>query len=148
MLGKFERIPGPVRPLVDAGVAIRHLSGLKQVRQTMSGATSNQVTVNNPVEFNKETDIGATAGFGVAFNMGPARISPEFPYTRWGGESLRDPVNALLRTNRNQGDFMLGLKLQLQIASPTKGTPGGQATAAAPSSAPGPLGAPGIDVTG
>jgi len=41
--------------------------------------------------------------------MGRVRISPEFRYTRWGGENLRDPINALLRTNRNQGDFMLGL---------------------------------------
>jgi hypothetical protein len=41
--------------------------------------------------------------------MGRVRISPEFRYTRWGGENLRDPISALLRTNRNQGDFMLGL---------------------------------------
>jgi opacity protein-like surface antigen len=107
-LVKFEILPGPVRPFVDAGISVRHLSGIKQIRQTISGATLNQVEISNPAEFNKETDIGATAGFGIAFKMGPVRISPEFRYTRWGGENLRDPINALLRTNRNQGDFMIG----------------------------------------
>jgi opacity protein-like surface antigen len=107
-LVKFEIVPGPVRPFVDLGVSVRHLSGIKQVRQAISGATLSQVEISNPIEFNKQNDVGLTGGFGIAFKMGPVRISPEFRYTRWGGESLRDPINALLRTNRNQGDFMLG----------------------------------------
>jgi opacity protein-like surface antigen len=109
LLAKFEIIPGPVRPFVDAGVSVRHLGGIKQIRQTISGATLNTVELNNATEFNKRNDVGFTAGFGVAFKMGRVRISPELRYTRWGGETLRDPINALLRTNRNQGDFMLGL---------------------------------------
>ena len=36
-------------------------------------------------------------------------MTPEFRYTRWGSENFRDPVAALLRTNKNQGDFILGL---------------------------------------
>jgi opacity protein-like surface antigen len=109
LLGKFEILPGPIRPFVDLGVNIRHLGGIKQIRQTISGATFNRVELNNAVEFNKRNDVGLTGGFGVAFKIGRVRISPEFRYTRWGGENLRDPINALLRTNRNQGDFMLGL---------------------------------------
>jgi len=105
---KFEIVPGPVRPFVDFGVSVRHLSGIKQIRQTISGATLNQVEITNPIEFNKQNDVGLTGGFGVAFKMGRVRISPEVRYTRWGGENLRDPINALLRTNRNQGDFLLG----------------------------------------
>jgi opacity protein-like surface antigen len=108
LLGKFEILPGPVRPFVDLGVSVRHLSGIKQIRQTISGASFNRVELNNAVEFNKRNDVGLTGGFGVAFKMGPVRISPEFRYTRWGGENFRDPINALLRTNRNQGDFMVG----------------------------------------
>ncbi len=102
-------MPGPVRPFIDLGVSVRHLSGIKQIRQTISGATLSQVQISNPIEFNKRNDVGLTGGFGIAFKMGPVRISPEFRYTRWGGENLRDPINALLRTNRNQGDFLLGL---------------------------------------
>lgn len=109
LLGKFEILPGPVRPFVDAGVSIRHLSGIRQVRQTVADATFNRVEINNAAEFNKRNDIGFAFGFGVAFKLGAVRISPELRYTRWGGENLRDPVNSLLRTNRNQGDFLLGL---------------------------------------
>jgi hypothetical protein len=108
ILGKFEILPGPVRPFVDLGMNIRNLSGVKQIRQTISGATFNRVELNSANEFNKRNDLGLTGGFGIAFKMGPVRISPEFRYTRWGGENLRDPINALLRTNRNQGDFMVG----------------------------------------
>jgi opacity protein-like surface antigen len=109
LLGKFEILPGPVRPFVDAGVSFRHLTGIRQVRQTISAGTFQQVELNNAAEFNKRNDVGFAFGAGIAFKMGPVRVSPEFRYTRWGSENLRDPVGALLRTNRNQGDFMLGL---------------------------------------
>ncbi len=108
LLGKFEILPGPVRPFVDAGASLRHLSGVRQVRQTIAGASFSQVEFNNAAEFNKRNDVGLVFGFGVAFKLGPVRISPELRYTRWGGENLRDPVSSLLRTNRNQGDFLLG----------------------------------------
>lgn len=108
LLVKFEILPGPVRPFVDVGASVRHLSGIKQIRQTISGATFNTVTIDNPAEFNKKNDFGLTFGGGIAFKMGRVRISPEIRYTRWGGENLRDPIHALLRTNRNQGDFILG----------------------------------------
>ncbi len=109
VLAKFEILPGPVRPFVDLGASFRHLSGIRQIRQTVSGATFDRVELNNAVEFNKRNDVGLAGGFGIAFKMGPVRISPEFRYTRWGGENFRDPIGALLRMNRNQGDFMLGL---------------------------------------
>jgi opacity protein-like surface antigen len=108
ILAKFEIVPGPVRPFVDAGASIRHITGIKQVRQIVSAGTFSRVELNNPPEFNKETDVGLAFGAGVAFKLGRVRISPELRYTRWGGENLRDPVNGLLRTHRNQGDFLIG----------------------------------------
>jgi hypothetical protein len=59
----------------------------------------NQVEIRNPIEFNKQNDVGLTGGFGVAFKMGRARISPGFRYTRWSGEN--DPISALSQANRN-----------------------------------------------
>lgn len=109
LLGKFEILPGPIRPFVDAGVNVRNISGIRQVRQMIQGATLNTVTVENAPEFNKRTDIGFAFGGGIAFKAGPVRLSPELRYTRWGGENFRDPIDALLRTNRNQGTFLLGL---------------------------------------
>jgi Outer membrane protein beta-barrel domain len=108
LLAKFEFVPGPVRPFVDAGAAIRHITGIRQVRQVISAGTFSSVELNNPPEFNKATDVGVAFGAGIALKIGRVRISPELRFTRWGGENLRDPVNALLHTHRNQGDFLIG----------------------------------------
>jgi len=108
VLAKFDLTPGPIRPFIGAGANFRHITGVKQVRQVISGATLNQVTIDNPPEFNKDTDVGFTFGAGLAFKLGRVRIAPELRYTRWGGENFRDPVNSLLRTNRNDGMFLLG----------------------------------------
>jgi hypothetical protein len=48
-------------------------------------------------------------GGGLEVKLGILRITPEFRYTRWGSENFRDPVAALLRSNKNQGDFILGV---------------------------------------
>ena len=108
VLGKFEITPGPIRPFVDAGVSFRNISGIRQVRSAVTAGTFNVVTFNNAPEFNKRNDMGATFGAGIAFKAGPVRLTPEFRYTRWGGENFRDPVNALLRTTRNDGTFLIG----------------------------------------
>ncbi len=105
VLVKWAILPGPVRPFVDAGAAWRHISGINQFRSVANAAG---VEFNNATEFNKRNDIGFVFGGGVEFKLGRVRISPEIRYTRWGSESFRDPVNALLRTTRNQGDFILG----------------------------------------
>jgi hypothetical protein len=101
VLGKFEILPGPIRPFVDAGASFRNISGIERIRSL--------VTSDNAPEFNKRNDIGATAGFGIAFKFGRMRISPEFRYTHWGGEQFRDPINSYLRMTRNDGTFLLGL---------------------------------------
>ena len=105
VLGKFAIMPGPARPFIDAGANFRHIMGVKQLRTTLSAVN---VSVDAP-EFNKDSDIGFVFGGGVEFKLGHVRITPEFRYTRWGSENFRDPVASLLRTNKNQGDFILGL---------------------------------------
>jgi opacity protein-like surface antigen len=108
VLGKFEITPGPVRPFIDAGASFRHITGIQQVRTAIRLGTLGTVTSDNAPEFNKRNDIGFTFGGGIAFKMGPVRISPEFRYTRWGGEHFRDPIDSLLHTTRNDGTFLLG----------------------------------------
>lgn len=105
VLGKYAIWGGPVRPFIDAGANFRHISGVEQIRSTL---TAVNVSVTAP-EFNKDNDIGFVFGGGVEFKLGRVRITPEFRYTRWGSENFRDPVAALLRTNKNQGDFIVGL---------------------------------------
>jgi hypothetical protein len=77
-----------------------------QVRDTLAVAN---VNVNPVPEFNKDNDIGFVFGGGIELKLGVIRFTPEFRYTRWGSENFRDPVAALLQTNKNQGDFILGL---------------------------------------
>jgi len=106
VLGKYAVFGGPLRPFVDAGANFRHISGVDQVRSAL-GAVN--VNVNPVPEFNKDNDIGFVFGGGVEVKFGVMRITPEFRYTRWGSENFTDPIRALLRTNKNQGDFMIGL---------------------------------------
>ena len=105
ILGKWAILPGPVRPFIDFGANFRHISGVEQIRSTASA-----VNVSVPAaEFHKTNDIGAAFGGGIEFKLGFVRFTPELRYTRWGSENFHDPIAALLRTNKNQGDFMLGL---------------------------------------
>ncbi len=95
-----------LRPFVDAGATFRNISGVHQVQQVFGVGSS---STDNPVEFHKSTDEGFVFGGGLEFKLGHLRISPELGYPLWGGENFLDPVSALLRTNRNQGDFLLGI---------------------------------------
>ena len=101
---KWEVIPGPIRPFVGVGASVRHITGIRQVRNLANVVTE----INDPPEFNKRNDVGFVFGGGLAFKLGRVRIAPEFRYVRWGSEAFRDPARTLLRTNRNQGDFLLG----------------------------------------
>jgi hypothetical protein len=111
LLVKYEITPGPIRPFVDIGISFRHISGVKEIRQIVTTTTGavGVTTLTDPPEFRKATDEGLVFGGGVAFKLGPVRIGPELRYTRWGSENFRDPIGSLLRTNKNQGDFLLGI---------------------------------------
>ncbi|HEV2198880.1 MAG TPA: porin family protein [Bryobacteraceae bacterium] len=110
VLIKYDVLPGPLRPFVGAGGAFRHISGIDEVQHAIDAAGNVvDVTLDNAPEFNRRNDIGLVLGGGVTFKLGRVRISPEFRYTRWGSEAFRDPVNALLRSSRNQGDFLVGV---------------------------------------
>jgi len=105
VLGKYAIWGGPARPFIEAGANFRHITGVNQIRSTLAAVN---VNVTAP-EFNEDSDIGFVFGGGVEFKLGHVRITPELRYTRWGSENFRDPVASLLRTNKNQGDFILGL---------------------------------------
>ena len=110
VLAKWAIIPGPIRPFVDAGASFRHITGIETIRNAINSVNqSTGTTIDTAPEFNKRNDVGFTVGGGVEFKLGVLRISPEFRYTRWGSESFRDPAALLLRSNRNQGDFLLGI---------------------------------------
>ncbi len=109
VLGQFAILPGPITPFLELGASFRHISGVKQIRSVATAGNRINTELNSAPEFNKRSDIGFVFGGGVEFRAGRLRISPGLRYTRWGSENFRDPVNSFLRTNRNQGDFVIGL---------------------------------------
>ena len=89
LLGKY-RLPGDeVRPYVAAGVSFRHLSDLKAF-----------VTGADPAS------RGFVMAGGIQFKLGPVRLSPELRWTRWGSGSGETGV---LKYNRNQAEFLVGI---------------------------------------
>ena len=109
-LVKFALLPGPVRPYVQGGGSVRHISGIKQFQRFIDATgTVIQREIETAPEFNKRNDLGLVFGGGVEVRLGRLRISPEVRYTRWGSENFRDPIQSLLQTNRNQADFLIGI---------------------------------------
>jgi len=98
VLGKFAILPGHVRPFVDAGANFRRISNV----------TTTSILTTIP-ELDKDFAAGFTFGGGIEFKFERLRVSPEIRFTHWGTENFHDPVNSLLHTNQNQGDFMLGI---------------------------------------
>lgn len=93
VLLKWAFLPGPVKPFVEGGLSFRHISGLDELRDAI------QIENNS---------VGGTFGGGVEFKLGPVRVSPEFRYTRWGKEAFHDTLGTVVRSNLNQGDFVVG----------------------------------------
>ncbi len=95
---------GHVRPFVDFGASLRHISSIKD-NELLPGIPLG-VIVDNAPELHNRNSFGGVAGIGITFKKGPIEISPEVRYTRWANESFQA---AGLRTNLDQGDFLLGI---------------------------------------
>ena len=99
VLVQWAFAPGPLKPFVDAGPNFQKISGLKDLT----------TAVSNPSELHNDSSVGFTFGVGLQLKMGRLRIEPELRYTRWGADSLSDPLNTVLNVNKNQGDFLVGI---------------------------------------
>jgi opacity protein-like surface antigen len=111
ILAKFAFMPGPIKPFVDGGVNIQHISGIRETTTFFAIPLGSTTTTSGTAQdLNSATNVGATFGFGLQFRLSRLRIEPEFRYTRWGTEAFRDPARTILTTNLNQGDFLLGIR--------------------------------------
>jgi hypothetical protein len=94
-------------------VMLRYRFGDGDTRPFISGGpTFNKITtdaVRDPVEFVKSSSTGVALGAGVEVKALLIRITPELRYTRKGAESFRDAVGGLLKSNRDQIEFLVGL---------------------------------------
>jgi opacity protein-like surface antigen len=101
------RIPGKiVRPYVEAGAAWDTLSGLKSDISRFSGQVLS--SSGSPAELKNSTTTGFVIGAGLDVHAILLHVSPEIRFTRWGSKHFAD-VNGLLRSNQNQGEFLLGI---------------------------------------
>jgi opacity protein-like surface antigen len=98
---------GPIRPFVDAGASFRHITGVKQITSFITGSGSTQTT--NPSEFRDPNATGFVIGGGVDLKLILVKVSPEIRFTHWGTENFASGVAGLLHTNRNQGQFLVGI---------------------------------------
>jgi hypothetical protein len=96
---------GHVRPFVDFGAALRHISTIGQTTYA-AGLLGGMTMTDNSIALHNRNSYGGVAGIGITFKKGPFKVSPEVRYTRWANEAFE--YNGL-RTNLDQGDFLLGI---------------------------------------
>jgi hypothetical protein len=63
-------------------------------------------------ELRHRATYGFIGGAGLEFPWGRLRLAPEFRYTRWGDRNF-GVYDALLRSNLNQFEFLLGFSFRM-----------------------------------
>lgn len=108
LLLKWRFAPGPIKPYVSVGPTFSGLTNLNQVSTFFTNGAEQTTKTSSPVELQRRFDTGFTLSGGLQLGAAGIRLSPEIRYTHWGWDTLRD-VSGLLKTNRNQVDFLVGL---------------------------------------
>ena len=98
-----------IHPYIDAGVAWDTLQGLKQDVTTTVATVTGSSSTGSPSQLQHKTSRGYVTGIGLDIKLLMIHIQPEFRYTRWGARHFLDP-SALLNSNQNQGEFLLGIE--------------------------------------
>ena len=109
LLAKYEILGGRIRPFIDAGPVLRHMSGFKDVFMIILASGSISGTFNNTPDLSNRNSPGFAAGGGVTFRILRMRISPEFRYTRWGSGAFQiAQFGPEAVSNANQEDLLVG----------------------------------------
>jgi hypothetical protein len=105
-LFKYNITIGHLRPFIDFGATLRHISTITQTAY-LPGSFQGVITDNSDALHNRNS-FGGVAGFGITFKKGPFELTPEARYTRWANQAFASN-NGGLRTNLDQGDVLLGI---------------------------------------
>jgi opacity protein-like surface antigen len=109
LLAKYEILSGRIRPFLDAGPVLRHISGFRDVSVLYFPSGFPSGTFNNTPDLQKRNSPGFAVGGGVTFKILHVRISPEFRYTRWGSSAFQISQFQLGQvSNVNQEDLLVG----------------------------------------
>jgi hypothetical protein len=96
---------GDARPFVSTGAAFRRLTDITQITDFVTGSRS----TDDPPELRDRNSVGFVIGGGVELRVLLLKITPEVRFVRWGTENFREGISGLLKTNRSQGQFLVGL---------------------------------------
>lgn len=97
---------GHVRPFVDFGATLRHISTIQQYTYA-AGLPGGFSIDDNSIALHNRNSYGGVAGLGITFKEGPLHVSPEIRYTRWANSAFEGVGG--FKTNLDQGDFLLGI---------------------------------------
>jgi Outer membrane protein beta-barrel domain len=104
LLFQYSVTKGRVRPFLDAGASLRHLSG---VRTTFFGPGTASLAPENTSDILRNWSTwGGVAGAGVAFKLGRLEFTPQVRYTRWWNQAFG--ANGL-SNSLNESVVMLGV---------------------------------------
>jgi hypothetical protein len=98
--GGANAVAASVRPYVAGGANFRRLSDVGNIGSFITGNQSGELDRNN---------TGFTFGGGVEIRALFIRIAPEVRFTRWGTDHFTEGLANIWKTNRNQGQFLVGL---------------------------------------
>jgi opacity protein-like surface antigen len=88
------------RPYVAAGANFRRIGDLANLTNFVTGSNPEDIDTNN---------TGFTFGAGIEFRALFIKISPELRFTHWGQDNFLGGAAQIFKTNRNQGQFLIGL---------------------------------------
>ena len=97
--GGANAVAVSARPFVDIGASFRRLGDIGEIGRFI---TSGNIGT-------EKNSTGFVIGGGVEIRALFIRISPEFRFTRWGTDNFREGLANILKTNRNQGQFLVGI---------------------------------------
>jgi hypothetical protein len=98
--GAASTVGASARPYIGAGASFRRLSGVSSIGSFITGNRSGEVDRNN---------TGFVAGGGVEVKVLFIRVAPEFRFTYWGTDHFTEGLANILKTNKAQGQFLIGL---------------------------------------
>jgi len=87
------------KPFFTVGASFRRLSDVGNIGGFLTGSNEDNTT----------TATGFVVGGGVEIRALFIRFSPELRFTRWGTDNFREGVVNILKMNRNQGQFLVGI---------------------------------------
>jgi hypothetical protein len=99
--GGADAVAASVKPFVDIGASFRRLGDVGEIGRFITSTGTNTGADRN--------STGFVIGGGVEIRALFIRISPEIRFTRWGTDNFREGLANVLKTNRNQGQFLVGI---------------------------------------